>query len=106
MYFGEMNKWVFRTMMKGILPDAVRLNTKRGKQSADIPARLYAHRDEMDRIFTEMEESGFGRIADMERIQEEWEKIKDDYANYPVDQASHLLRPVAAYMMYRMNNSV
>jgi len=106
MFLGEMNKWVLRTMMKGRLPDIVRLNTKKGKQSADVPARLYAHRDEMDRILTEMGNSGFGRIADMERIQAEWRKLKADCANYPVDQAAHFLRPVAAYMMYRMNNNI
>jgi asparagine synthase (glutamine-hydrolysing) len=106
MFLGPMNKWILRTMMKDRLPDVVRLNTKNGKQSADVPARLYAHRNEMDRIFAEMEASGFGRIADMERIQTEWKKMKDDYANYPVDQASHLLRPVSAYMMYRMNNKI
>jgi len=106
MYFGERDKWILRTMMKGRLPDVVRLNTKKGKQSADVPARLYAHSDEMDRIFTEMQSSGFGRIADIERIQKEWEKMKEDCANYPVNQASHLLRPVAAYMMYRMNGKI
>ena len=103
MFFGEMNKWVLRTMMKGRLPDMVRLNTKKGKQSSDVPARLYAHRDEMDRVFAEMEASGFGRIVDMDRIQAEWKKLKADCDNYPVDQAAHFLRPVAAFVMYRMN---
>lgn len=103
LFFGEMDKWVLRTMMKGRLPDRVRLNTKKGKQSSDIPARLYAHREEMDQIFAEMEASGFGRIVDMERIQMEWEKLKADSDNYPVNQASHFLRPVAAYVMYQMN---
>jgi asparagine synthase (glutamine-hydrolysing) len=103
LFFGEMEKWVLRTMMKGRLPDMVRLNTKKGKQSSDIPARLYAHRDEMDRIFAEMEASGFGRIADMERIQAEWKNLKADCDNYPVNQAAHFLRPVAAYVMYQIN---
>jgi asparagine synthase (glutamine-hydrolysing) len=103
MFFGEMDKWVLRTMMKGRLPDKIRLNTKKGKQSSDIPARLYAHREEMDRIFAEMEASGFGRIVDMERIQAEWKNLKADCDNYPVNQAAHFLRPVAAFVMYQMN---
>jgi asparagine synthase (glutamine-hydrolysing) len=103
LFFGEMDKWILRTMMKGKLPDMVRLNTKKGKQSSDVPARLYAHREEMDRIFAEMEASGFGRIADMERIQTEWKKLKTDCDNYSVNQAAHFLRPVAAFVMYRMN---
>lgn len=103
LFFGEMDKWVLRTMMKGRLPDMVRLNTKKGKQSSDIPARLYAHREEMDRIFSEMEASGFGRIVDMDRILVEWKKLKADCNNYSVNQASHFLRPVAAFVMYQMN---
>jgi asparagine synthase (glutamine-hydrolysing) len=103
LFFGEMDKWILRTMMKGKLPDRVRLNTKKGKQSSDIPARLFAHRKEMDLVFSEMEASGFGRIIDMERIQMEWKKLKADCDNYPINEAAHLLRPVAAYVMYRMN---
>ncbi len=105
LFFGEMNKWVLRTMMKDRLPDMVRLNTKKGKQSSDVPARLYTHRDEMDRIFADMKASGFGEIVDMERILTEWEKLKADCDNYPVGQASHFLRPVAAFVMYRMIDS-
>lgn len=104
MFFGKMDKWVLRTMMKGRLPDMVRLNTKKGKQSSDIPARLYTHRKEMDRIFAEMEASGFGRIADMERIQAEWEKLKADCDNYPVNLPPRFMRLVAAFVMYQMNS--
>jgi hypothetical protein len=49
-----------------------------------------------------MDSWGFGRIADMERIHAEWEKMKADCANYPVDTAAHILRPVAAFELYRM----
>ncbi|MBP1638425.1 MAG: hypothetical protein H6Q17_8 [Bacteroidetes bacterium] len=104
LFFGEMDKWVLRTMMKGRLPDAVRLNTKKGKQSSDVPARLFAHRDEMDHVFAEMEASGFGRIVDMKRIQAEWKTLKADCDNYPVNQAAHLLRHIAAFVMYRTND--
>ena len=32
MFFDEQDKWVLRTMMKGRLPDMVRLNTKKGSK--------------------------------------------------------------------------
>jgi hypothetical protein len=39
----------------------------------------------------------------MERIRMEWEKMKAGCANYPLQTAFHIVRPVAAYIMYRMN---
>nr|WP_319573288.1 asparagine synthase-related protein [uncultured Draconibacterium sp.] len=104
MFFGEQDKWVLRTMMKGRLPDVVRLNTKKGKQSSDLPARLCVHKEEMDDILKEMEFSGFGRIVDMERIRKIWEKIQAEPANYPVKSAFCILKAVAIYvMMYEMS---
>lgn len=101
MFFGEMNKWVLRTMMKGRLPDMVRLNTKKGKQSSDVPSRLYAHRAEMDCVMDEMQTSKFNQIADMERMRVEWEKLKADYKNYSPDTAANLLRHIAAFELYQ-----
>ncbi|MCE5344230.1 MAG: hypothetical protein LLF96_11700 [Eubacteriales bacterium] len=102
MYFGDMNRWVLRTMMKGRLPDMVRLNAKKGKQSADIVARLYAHRDEMERVLADMESFGFGRVLDLPRIRTEWEKLKADQTNYPMDTAAHILRSIMVFELYRM----
>jgi len=102
MFLGEMNKHVLRTMMKEKLPDVIRLNKERGKQSADITTRLYAHRDEMDQIIDEMMTSDFCRIANMQKIQEEWDQLKADCASFKVNKAAQILRPVAAYELYRM----
>ena len=103
MFLGKMNKWVLRTMMKDRLPDKVRLSPKKGLQSADLTARLYAHRDEMDRMLDEMEKAGFGRIADIKRIRTEWQLLQADPENYPMNTAAHPLRAIAAYMFYKMN---
>lgn len=106
MYLSEMDKWVLRTMMKGKLPDKVRLSPKRGMQSADITARLYKHREEMDQILEEMESSGFGNMVDIKRLRTEWQQLKADYDNYPKKNATAALRAVTAYMMYRINNEL
>jgi hypothetical protein len=98
-----MNKWVLRTMMKGRLPDDVRLNNRKGKQSSDLIARLCKYPEEMDAILAEMDAAGFGRIADMDRLHREWEGMKADGADYPLESAFHLLRPVSAYLLYRMH---
>lgn len=101
MFLGKMNKWVLRTMMKGRLPDKLRLNDKKGLQSADLPARLFAHREEMDRTLSEMDASGFGRIADLDRIHHEWEKLKAACNTCSMSDAAPLLRLVAVYFLYR-----
>ena len=101
MYCGEMNKWVLRAMMKGRMPDMVRLNVKKGKQSADASARLYAYRGEMDCVVSEMENSAFSRIVDTARIRAEWEALKADPKHYPQSNATHLLRHISAFELYR-----
>ncbi len=102
LFLGPMNKWVLRTMMKDKLPDIVRLNLKKGRQSSDLPSRLYASRDEMDQEFKEMTASSrFSEIVDMQKINTEWKKLKADCNNYPRLTATHLLRHVAAFEMYR-----
>jgi asparagine synthase (glutamine-hydrolysing) len=106
MFLGPMNKWVLRTMMKGKLPEEVRLNTRKGKQSSDLTARLCANSEELDKELAEMDADGFGRIADMERIRREWELLKSDSAHFPLDTAFHVLRPVAVHLYYRMYASL
>jgi asparagine synthase (glutamine-hydrolysing) len=54
---GPMDRWLFRIATNGILPDEVRLNSRRGRQAADIVDRLRLHRAEMDDAFAEIEAS-------------------------------------------------
>nr|WP_321356430.1 asparagine synthase-related protein [uncultured Draconibacterium sp.] len=102
-FLGKMNKQVLRTMTKGILPDEVRLNLRKGKQSSDITGRLAAYPEEMEAMLKEMQNAGFGKIADLKRIEKEWTKLKADSTNYPLDDVFHFLRPVAAYWMWKSN---
>jgi asparagine synthase (glutamine-hydrolysing) len=58
---GPLSRWFFRQATKGILPDPVRLETRRGLQAADIVSRLRQHRAELDDTFTEIEASPLAR---------------------------------------------
>nr|WP_319573276.1 asparagine synthase-related protein [uncultured Draconibacterium sp.] len=100
-YLEKTNKQVLRTMTEGILPDEVRLNLRKGRQSSDITARLAAYPDEMDDMLNEMKEAGFGQIADLKRVEKEWTKLKAGSTNYPLHDAFHFLRSVAAYWMWK-----
>jgi asparagine synthase (glutamine-hydrolysing) len=52
-----MDRWLFRAATQSILPDAVRLNPRRGLQAADIVDRLRRYRAEMADAFAEIEAS-------------------------------------------------
>ena len=101
MYFGDMHKWILRTMMKGRLPDQVRLNQGKGIQNADIVQRLCVHKDEMDAEFAEMNASDFHRIADMERLTADWEALKAYSSDFPTRTASKILLFVAVYELLK-----
>jgi asparagine synthase (glutamine-hydrolysing) len=103
MYLGEMNKGVLRAMMQGRLPDQVRLNVKKGKQSSDLPSRLCAHREEMERVLAEMDAAGFDRIVDLDRLRLEWQKMQSDCDHYPLAAVGHFLRACTVFIMSRMN---
>jgi asparagine synthase (glutamine-hydrolysing) len=45
---GPMRRWPIRQAMKGLLPDAVRLNTAGGIQAADLVTRLRSQRKEIE----------------------------------------------------------
>ena len=100
-YLGKMNKQVLRTMTKSILPDEVRLNLRKGKQSSDLPARLATYPKEMDMLLQEMKKNDFGQIADLERIEKEWTKLKASSTKYPINGALDFLRPVTAYLHWK-----
>jgi|GEM_PF-5525600 hypothetical protein len=55
----------------------------------------------MNRIIDEMEAVGFGRIADIDRIRLDWEKIQVNSDDFHIDTVFHLLRPIAAFIMYK-----
>jgi asparagine synthase (glutamine-hydrolysing) len=58
---GPMDRWPFREATKGVLPDEVRLNRRRGLQAADIVERVRRHRAELDDALAEVEASPLAR---------------------------------------------
>jgi asparagine synthase (glutamine-hydrolysing) len=100
MFYGKMDKWVLRTMMKDRLPDEVRLNPRKGLQSSDIIPRLAASEDEMERILSDMSHSPIGEIIDVDRLLIDWQSMKADWRNPNLIKAFSILRTVAAYCMY------
>ena len=104
MYIQEMDKWIVRTMMKDKLPDVVRLNTKKGRQSADLPARLLAHSQEMDNLINEIENSTFSRFIDMNKMNTAWQGTKNSSSNVDFFDIGGLMRAISLYQFLKINS--
>ena len=52
---GGVNRWLIRRAMQGYLPDEVRLNTRKGIQSADLGQRVLENRKEFEAAIAEIE---------------------------------------------------
>jgi asparagine synthase (glutamine-hydrolysing) len=64
------NRALIRRAMLGLLPDEVRLNTRRGRQAADIGHRLLAELPQVQAILAQLEASELARtVLDLPKIQ-------------------------------------
>ena len=104
MYLGKMDKWVIRSMMKGRLPDSVRLNAKKGRQSADLPERLLAHSQQMDNIIKEIENSTYSKFFNMNKVHTVWQGTKDSSSNIKFTDIGGLMRVIAAYEFLKLSS--
>ncbi len=65
-----VDRWLIRRAMRGYLPDAVRLNTRRGLQAADLAARLLSSRREVEMALTRLDQHELARqVLDLQRMQ-------------------------------------
>ena len=66
---GGVNRWLIRRAMQGYLPDAVRLNTRRGLQAADVGQRVLESRSEIETALADLEQHELARqILDLPRM--------------------------------------
>jgi asparagine synthase (glutamine-hydrolysing) len=101
MFVGPQSKWILRTMMAGKLPDSVRLNTRKGRQSGDIDARLLASGKETDRVLSDMASSSRVRsVVDVKKLTTAWEVYKQQRRR-DVASLAHLFRTVWPVFVYR-----
>jgi asparagine synthase (glutamine-hydrolysing) len=64
-----VDRWLVRRAMQGYLPDAVRLNTRRGLQAADLGERVLASRNEVESALARLSQHDLARqVLDLERM--------------------------------------
>ncbi len=66
---GGVDRWLIRRAMQGYLPDAVRLNTGRGLQAADLGQRVLENSNEFEAVLADLEQHDLARqVLDLPRI--------------------------------------
>ncbi len=74
---GGQRKLLIRRAMKGLMPDKVLWNNRKGKQSADIIRRLRVHRDEFHSVLEELRASSLAsNVLDLPRMTDVFEKAQ------------------------------
>jgi asparagine synthase (glutamine-hydrolysing) len=91
------DRWLIREAMKGHLPDAVRLNRRRGLQAADLVPRLRACADEVRAALDEIANGPGSAYLDMRHMNQVWSRIEaEDNPEVYRLAASVLLRGLMA----------
>ena len=72
------DRWLIRAAMDGRLPDAVRLNRRRGRQAADLVPRLRACRDEVEDALDACERGAAADYLDVEHMRRVWHRIETE----------------------------
>jgi asparagine synthase (glutamine-hydrolysing) len=67
-----LDRMLIRTAMAGLMPDQVRLNPDRGRQSADIVARLRMCAPEVDAALAEIASGSAGQYVSLPRMRDAW----------------------------------
>jgi asparagine synthase (glutamine-hydrolysing) len=73
-----LNRIFARQAMQGRLPDEVRLNRKRGRQSADLVLRLRNDRQAMQECLDGLADSRAAELLDLERMNRVWKMVLEE----------------------------
>jgi asparagine synthase (glutamine-hydrolysing) len=71
-----LDRWLIRAAMKDRLPDAVRLNRKRGRQAGDLVPRLRGCASEVETALDELAQGSAVEYVDVPYMREVWQMIQ------------------------------
>ncbi len=86
-----MDRWLLRQAMIGWLPDAVRLNVRRGRQSADLAGRLLASAAEVEAALVAVEASPANDYLEVARMRQAWADVQQDITILSTHRAATIL---------------
>ncbi|MBN2068005.1 MAG: hypothetical protein JW739_00035 [Opitutales bacterium] len=99
LFLQDQNRWLVRDMMQGRLPESVRLNPGRGRQSSDVGARIFAQRKDVEARITAMMGRDVERYIDVTRLENAWQQCmaQDTTENtFDLIQVFTLMRYISA----------
>lgn len=83
-FASPLKRQLVRTMMKGKIPNIVLQNRKFGTQSSDLPERTNLDSEAVNIDIKQISILGFDRYISLDRIQNEWKEIQNNYSNYSI----------------------
>ena len=98
------DRQLIRAAMRGLLPDKVRLNPKRGRQAADLGQRLANSGDEVERVLAEVSRSGATSYIDLGKLEAAWQTIQNETSLQSTNKGvTILLRGLNSAMFFLKN---
>jgi asparagine synthase (glutamine-hydrolysing) len=85
------DRWMMRAAMAGLLPDEVRLNRKRGRQSADLAGRLLARRDEVEAALVAVDAAPANAYVDAAKMRQAWAAVQAEATALATHRAGTIL---------------
>lgn len=73
-----LNRWLIRQAMAGLLPEAVRLNRRRGLQSADLAKRLRSTAHEVDAALAAVDSPPANGYLEIAKMRQFWAEVQQD----------------------------
>jgi asparagine synthase (glutamine-hydrolysing) len=96
---GGGERTLIRKSMNGLLPDAVRQNTLRGRQAADVGLRLASRSEDMKEVLNELARSVPGQeYLNLNHLRKMWAAVTNDPWSGPAKTAAQLL--LRSLMLY------
>lgn len=89
------SRMLIRRAMAGILPDTLRWNVKRGRQAADIMARIFEHQNELDKELDHLESANeVICYLNIQEMKQAWESMKTSGTGNFSSNSNALLRAI------------
>lgn len=96
-----LDRLLIRQAMTGRLPDAVRLNRKRGLQAADLVARLRADAQTMNDTLDHFAHSPAVNTLNLAKLRQDWQRIQQGNSEIRHEAALLLRAVLAGYFVER-----
>jgi len=85
------DRWMMRAAMADLLPDEVRLNRKRGRQSADLAGRLRVSADEVEAALAAVDVAPANVYVDVVKMRRAWVDVQREATALTTHRAGSIL---------------